>query len=83
MNDPRQFPVFPVLALGVGYFFVSIFSPAAAETHTAPNRLKVAVVQMALGRSIAENRDRIVAGIANAAARGVRVVVLPEECALR
>jgi len=33
---------------------------------------------MALGRTIANNRDRIVAGISNAAARRVRVVVFPE-----
>jgi len=51
---------------------------AAAETNTAPNQLRVAVVQMAVGRNLAENRDHIISGIAEAAARGVRVVVLPE-----
>ena len=51
---------------------------AAAETNTAPNQLRVAVVQMAVGRSLAENRDHIISGIAKAAVLGVRVVVLPE-----
>lgn len=44
----------------------------------APARLKVGIVQMALGPTIAENRDRIIAGISNAEVRGVRVVVFPE-----
>ena len=49
-----------------------------AESSVPPSRLRVGVVQMALGRTIANNRDRIVAGISNAAARHVRVVVFPE-----
>jgi predicted amidohydrolase len=49
-----------------------------AETNSTPSRLKIGVVQMALGRTITENRDRIVAGISNAAARGTRVAVFPE-----
>jgi len=49
-----------------------------ADTDAAPSRLQVGVVQMALGRTIADNRDRIVAGISNAAAQRVRVVVFPE-----
>ncbi len=49
-----------------------------AETNNAPVRLRIGVVQMALGRTIAENRARIVAGISNAAMRGVRVAVFPE-----
>ena len=52
--------------------------PGAAEMNRLPPGLKVGVVQMALGRTLAENRDRIVAGISNAAARGVRVAVFPE-----
>ena len=48
------------------------------ETDRASQRIKVGVVQMSDGQSIAENRDRIVAWIAKAAARGVRVVVFPE-----
>ncbi len=49
-----------------------------AETNPPPPRLKVGVVQMALGRSLADNRDRIVTGITQAAALGVRVAVFPE-----
>jgi predicted amidohydrolase len=48
------------------------------EPATTPGRLNVGVVQMALGQTIADNRDRIVSWIAKAAARGVRVVVFPE-----
>lgn len=51
---------------------------SGAETNTTPKRLQVGVVQMALGQTIADNRDRIVSGIAQAGARGVRVVVFPE-----
>jgi hypothetical protein len=49
-----------------------------AEPATTPGRLRVGVVQMALGQTIADNRNRIVSWIAKAAARGVRVVVFPE-----
>lgn len=49
-----------------------------AETNNAPVRLRIGVVQMALGRTIAENRARIMAGISNTAMRGVRVAVFPE-----
>jgi len=49
-----------------------------AETNAVSSRLRVGVVQMALGRTIGENRDRIVTGISNVAARGVRVAVFPE-----
>ena len=52
--------------------------PGASQPSAPPRRLKVAVVQMALGRTIAENRDRILAGIANAAVHGVRLTVFPE-----
>jgi predicted amidohydrolase len=43
-----------------------------------PGRLRVAVVQMTLGPTLESNRDRIVAWIPRAAARGARVVVFPE-----
>jgi len=49
-----------------------------AEKDVAPGRLKVGVVQMALDQTIAGNRDRIVTGIARAAAQGARVVAFPE-----
>jgi len=42
------------------------------------NRLRIGVVQMSLGQTIAENRDRIVAGISRVAAQGARVAVFPE-----
>jgi predicted amidohydrolase len=50
----------------------------AAETNNAAGLLRIGVVQMALARTIADNRDRIVAGISNAELRGVRVAVFPE-----
>lgn len=50
----------------------------AEETKTTSRRLRVGVVQMAVGPTVEECRDRIVAGIAQAASRGVRVVVFPE-----
>ncbi|HRY49706.1 MAG TPA: carbon-nitrogen hydrolase family protein [Candidatus Paceibacterota bacterium] len=40
--------------------------------------LRIGVVQMALARTIADNREVIVSGISNSAWRGVRVVVFPE-----
>lgn len=50
----------------------------AYPADTAPSRLKVGVVQMAVAQTVEANRDRIVSGIAQAAATGVRVVVFPE-----
>ena len=50
----------------------------SAETNVTSGWLRVGVIQMSLGRTIAQNRDRIVAGISNAAARGMRVAVFPE-----
>jgi predicted amidohydrolase len=44
----------------------------------APRLLRVAVVQIALRPTLAENRDRIIAGIAEAAQRDARVAVFPE-----
>jgi predicted amidohydrolase len=51
--------------------------PGAANAHPAA-RLRVAVVQMFVRPTLAENRDRIVAGIAQAAKAGARVAVFPE-----
>jgi len=50
----------------------------AQAADTVPSRLKVGIVQMAVAGSVQANRDRIVLGIAQAAARGVRVAVFPE-----
>jgi len=50
----------------------------AEDTTAVPRRFRIGVVQMAQGRTITENRDRIVAGISNAAAQGMRVAVFPE-----
>ena len=61
-----------------GLLILACVFARGAETDQAPARLRVGVVQMALGPTIAENRARIVAGISNAAARGVRVAVFPE-----
>jgi predicted amidohydrolase len=49
-----------------------------AEPIAPPTHLKVGLVQLALTNTITGNRDRIVARIPEAAARGVRVVVFPE-----
>ncbi|MBI5386531.1 MAG: carbon-nitrogen hydrolase family protein [Verrucomicrobia bacterium] len=49
-----------------------------AETNSTPSRLKAGLVQMALGPTIQDNRDRIVSGISKAAVLGVRVAVFPE-----
>ena len=48
------------------------------QSGSAPATLRVAIVQMALARTIAENRDRIVGGISDALSRGARVAVFPE-----
>lgn len=50
----------------------------AEETKTTSKRLRIGVVQMAVGPTVEVNRDRIVSGVAQAASRGVRVAVLPE-----
>ena len=50
----------------------------AAEPNPVPRRLKIGVVQLALSNTISSNRDRILARISEAAARGARVVVFPE-----
>lgn len=62
------------LPLAVCLLATSLAYPADA----APSRLKVGVVQMAVAQTVEANRDRIVFGIAQAAASGVRVAVFPE-----
>jgi len=54
------------------------FGAHGADPTSTPRRLRVGVVQMSIGQTIADNRDRIVSWIAKAAERGVRVVVFPE-----
>ncbi|MDO8544247.1 MAG: nitrilase-related carbon-nitrogen hydrolase [Opitutaceae bacterium] len=52
---------------------------ACPFVHAADSpKLKIAVVQMAFAPTLDGNRDRIVAGIGDAAARGARVAVFPE-----
>lgn len=67
-----------VFALSVSLPAGGVEIIACGGSGDSPNRLRLGVVQMALGRTLAKNRDRIVAGISNAAARGVRVAVFPE-----
>ncbi len=67
----------PVLLVG-GLFLCAGMLGHGAEAVPARRQLRVGVVQMALGRTIAENRARIVMGIAKAAAQGARVAVFPE-----
>lgn len=62
------------LSLAASLLATSLAYPA----DTAASRLKVGVVQMAVAQSVEANRDRIVSGIAQAVARGVRVAVFPE-----
>lgn len=50
----------------------------AFSAEAVPSKLRVGVVQMAVARTIQANCDRIVAGIEQAAAKGVRVAVFPE-----
>lgn len=47
-------------------------------TAAARSKLEIAIVQMAFAPTLEGNRDTIVAGIADAAARGARVAVFPE-----
>ncbi|MBI4660811.1 MAG: carbon-nitrogen hydrolase family protein [Verrucomicrobia bacterium] len=65
-----------------GLLFVSLALSCglvrAGDRSAALHKLNIGVVQMALGQTLGENRDRIVAGISTAAALGVRVVVFPE-----
>jgi predicted amidohydrolase len=50
----------------------------AENPKPAAPKLRIALVQMALQPTLAENRERIVRGIGDAAARGARVAVFPE-----
>ena len=52
--------------------------PARAADTNQPS-IRIGIVQMALARTIAENRDRIVSGIRDCAKRSVRVAVFPED----
>lgn len=61
--------------------YVELNATAATSTGRSkptPGLLRVAVVQMAMRPTLAENRDRIVAGIGEAAQRDARVAVFPE-----
>lgn len=72
--------VAPTSMVGIVAVLLALFLPTpapCAETNPA-SKLRIGLVQMALAQSVAENRDRIVSGISNAAALGARVVVLPE-----
>jgi predicted amidohydrolase len=60
------------------YVELNATTAGAAVPGAAPGLLRIAVVQMALRPTLAENRDRIVAGIAQAAEREARVAVFPE-----
>ncbi|MCY2954462.1 MAG: carbon-nitrogen hydrolase family protein [Planctomycetota bacterium] len=51
---------------------------SAAPTDAAASNLRIAVVQMFVRPALAENQDRIVAGIALAAGQRARVAVFPE-----
>jgi predicted amidohydrolase len=57
---------------------VGLFAAVPAAETVTPVRLRVAVVQVAMDRTIAENRDRILAGVARAASSDARVAVFPE-----
>src|SRR4030095_6423208 len=73
---PNRFSAWVYLSVTLLLDFGSTATSRSADL--PPERLKVGVVQMALGRTLADNRDRIVNGISKAADRGVRVVVLPK-----
>jgi predicted amidohydrolase len=53
-------------------------SPPEIKQEAHPSRIRIAVVQMFVRPTLAENRDRIVAGIGEAAEKGARVAVFPE-----
>ena len=58
------------ILIGIG----GTIAPAAEQAA----KLEIAVVQMAFAPTLEGNRDRIVAGVGAAAARGARVAVFPE-----
>jgi predicted amidohydrolase len=53
-------------------------TPPATKPYAQPSEIRVAVVQMFVRPTLAENRDRIVTGINQAAEKGARVAVFPE-----
>ena len=61
-----------ILATMLGAAFPATVNAAAA------GRLQIAIVQMAFAPTLEGNRDKIVAGIGDAAKRGARVAVFPE-----
>ena len=66
------------LILAVWLLTASLWVSANAAG-TDSSRLRVAIVQMVQAPTLAANRDRILAGIAEAARRDPRVIVFPEE----
>jgi len=64
--------------VSLAWFVVSCMAAGGTTTGAPPATLRVGVVQMALGPTIADNRDRIVSRIAETCALGARVVVFPE-----
>lgn len=64
--------IIPVLAL-----FAALFH-SRVSAQEAPQSLTVGVVQIALEATLAQNRDKIIRFVAEAKARGCRVVVFPE-----
>lgn len=65
-------------SLIVAGFLLGSAAAQDAATKSPPDRLRVGIVQMALADTVAASRDRIMAGVSNAAERGVRVAVFPE-----
>ena|SRR5436190_1157865 len=54
------------------------FNAWCSDGDIPPQRLRIGIVQMAVSPILAENCDRIIAGISNAALHRVRVAVFPE-----
>ncbi|MDO8544089.1 MAG: nitrilase-related carbon-nitrogen hydrolase [Opitutaceae bacterium] len=67
-----------LIVLGALLLTTANTSWAASAGAMPAQRLKIAIVQMAQVPTLAGNRDRIIAGIADGARRGARVIVLPE-----
>ncbi len=65
--------------LGIAAVLITaVLAPCGRAAAPASPGLRVGVVQMAQTPTLAGNRERIVAGVTDAARRGARVVVLPE-----
>jgi len=64
------------------FIFVLIIAAGLSSSHAAAQpstaTLSLGVVQMALEPELAQNRDKIIRFVGNAAAKGCRVVVFPE-----